>query len=403
MGVEYNRQYVGARYVPQFFNNPDGSWDWAQGFQYEPLTMVKYGENTYTSKMLVPATVGSPNLNPEYWANTGNYNGAINAINEQINNINSKINEIQYKKILIIGDSYNDYPSSQFTTFGIQLKSFLEPMGWTIDIMAKGGAGFVSRAGGNGDNFINLLMNSPQKDYDIILIEGFVNDLQSNSLWKDGMEEAVSLFSTTAYQKYPNAQIIACPTSKSFSIKPTLELRNILKGFCINNKILWWKETYYALLTLTDMLEDGVHPNAIGHNKLFMIYLYKLLNIGFPTITSIYNGYQVICSGDTTKTTIPMAEFKNYLENMDYPLSPQSPQNTFQAQNFLNVIPLLGSQANGYFIYTIGKLANYTMVASANKPYIFLGVNGIESGNYTYNDVIGDFVTFIDVSDNLII
>lgn len=84
MAVDYNRQYVGARYVPTFFKNPDGTWDWAPGFQYEPLTMVKYGENTYTSKQLVPSNVGAPNTNPEYWANTGNYNGAINQINQDI-------------------------------------------------------------------------------------------------------------------------------------------------------------------------------------------------------------------------------------------------------------------------------------------------------------------------------
>lgn len=87
MATEYNRQYVGARYVPQFFNNPDGSWDWAQGFQYEPLTMVKYGENTYTSKMLVPSTVGSPNLNPDYWANTGNYNGILTELEKNVNKL----------------------------------------------------------------------------------------------------------------------------------------------------------------------------------------------------------------------------------------------------------------------------------------------------------------------------
>lgn len=77
-------QYVGARYVPVFYSNPDGSWDWESGVQYEPLTIVKYGENSYTSRSLVPATVGSPNLNPEYWAQTGNYNGFLQSLEDSI-------------------------------------------------------------------------------------------------------------------------------------------------------------------------------------------------------------------------------------------------------------------------------------------------------------------------------
>lgn len=77
-------QYVGARYVPVFYKNPDGSWDWEAGASYEPMTIVKYGENSYTSRSQVPSTVGSPNLNPEYWANTGNYNGFISEIQADI-------------------------------------------------------------------------------------------------------------------------------------------------------------------------------------------------------------------------------------------------------------------------------------------------------------------------------
>lgn len=106
MAVEYNRQYVGARYVPQFFNNPDGSWDWAQGFQYEPLTMVKYGNNTYTSKQLVPANVGAPNINNDYWAQTGDYNGYLSYIDVEINKINNRLVNYNEKNVILLSDSY---------------------------------------------------------------------------------------------------------------------------------------------------------------------------------------------------------------------------------------------------------------------------------------------------------
>lgn len=105
-GIE--RQYVGARYVPVFFNNPDGTWDWAQGFQYEPLTIVKYGENTYTSKMLVPSNVGSPNLNPEYWAQTGNYNGAIISLQTEVDNMKENLSIINIADYGARGDGVTD-------------------------------------------------------------------------------------------------------------------------------------------------------------------------------------------------------------------------------------------------------------------------------------------------------
>lgn len=70
-------QYIGARYVPKFFDNPAGGSDWVEGVVYEPLTVVTYMQSSYTSKKTVPATIGAPNLNLEYWAPTGNYNAQV--------------------------------------------------------------------------------------------------------------------------------------------------------------------------------------------------------------------------------------------------------------------------------------------------------------------------------------
>lgn len=85
-------QYIGARYVPTFYNNPDGSWDWLPGISYEALTMVKYNGSTYTSKIPVPATIGAPNLNSTYWAETGSQNGEINQLQNTVGNHSLKLN-----------------------------------------------------------------------------------------------------------------------------------------------------------------------------------------------------------------------------------------------------------------------------------------------------------------------
>lgn len=64
------REYVGARYVPKFADPVE----WQSDTSYEALTIVTYNNSSYTSKVPVPATVGNPAQNIEYWVLTGNYN-----------------------------------------------------------------------------------------------------------------------------------------------------------------------------------------------------------------------------------------------------------------------------------------------------------------------------------------
>ena len=74
-------QYIGARYVPIIFQNPDdNSNDWKAGVAYEPLTIVSYAGGSYTSKTAVPAGASNPVDAPEYWVAIGLYSGqtAIN-------------------------------------------------------------------------------------------------------------------------------------------------------------------------------------------------------------------------------------------------------------------------------------------------------------------------------------
>lgn len=89
------RQYIGARYVPKFFENPNtGDSSWLTGIAYEALTIVTYAGNSYTSKKPVPAGIGSPNENPDYWVATGLYNAQIEQINERINELDTTVEEL---------------------------------------------------------------------------------------------------------------------------------------------------------------------------------------------------------------------------------------------------------------------------------------------------------------------
>lgn len=78
-------QYIGARYVP-LFADPI-AWDITQ--QYEPLTIVYYQGNSYTSKQSVPANIDISNT--DYWALTGNYNAQIEQYRAEVQTYDNRI------------------------------------------------------------------------------------------------------------------------------------------------------------------------------------------------------------------------------------------------------------------------------------------------------------------------
>lgn len=90
------RQYIGARYVPKFFeNSATNDSTWAENTPYEPLTIVTWNNFSYTSKVKVPSTVGAPNLNPQYWVLTGDYSGSISAILDRLDGAEGDIDQLE--------------------------------------------------------------------------------------------------------------------------------------------------------------------------------------------------------------------------------------------------------------------------------------------------------------------
>lgn len=82
-------QYVGARYVPLFANPPQ----WTNDRQYEPLTIVLYQGNSFTSMQYVP--IGIDITNEEFWAQTGNYNAQIEQYRQEVKEYTKKIADIE--------------------------------------------------------------------------------------------------------------------------------------------------------------------------------------------------------------------------------------------------------------------------------------------------------------------
>lgn len=89
------REYIGARYVPEFGRRGETSIAWDNDAPYEPLTIVQYQGNSYTSRQYVPAGLGAPNNNPNYWALTGNYNAQIEAYRNEVQTYSDRISGME--------------------------------------------------------------------------------------------------------------------------------------------------------------------------------------------------------------------------------------------------------------------------------------------------------------------
>lgn len=83
------RQYIGARYIPIFGRRGETSIQWDNSAPYEPLTIVQYQGNSYTSRQFVPAGVDINNQT--YWASTGVYNSQVEQYRQEVLTFDNRI------------------------------------------------------------------------------------------------------------------------------------------------------------------------------------------------------------------------------------------------------------------------------------------------------------------------
>lgn len=163
--------YIGARYVPVFSSVNNGQW--TNTVEYEPLTIVMYNGNSYTSKTYVP--IGIDISNTTYWALTGNYNAQIEAYREEVQQYAQQSQlwrKFNGKQILIIGAS-NENETERKTWAG-KFKSILDSLGANVTINADGRRKLTGQNGGS-DVFAQNASN-----YDIVIICTGRNDYWEN-------------------------------------------------------------------------------------------------------------------------------------------------------------------------------------------------------------------------------
>ena len=80
-------RYIGARYVPIM----GGAWDNTR--EYEPLTVVQYEGDSYTSKKYVP--VGVAITNTTYWVKTGNFDQQVANLAQSLQQTDNRVQNIE--------------------------------------------------------------------------------------------------------------------------------------------------------------------------------------------------------------------------------------------------------------------------------------------------------------------
>lgn len=186
--------YIGARYVPLFYTAPDGTNAWTANVEYEPLTIVTDLNQSYTSKIPVPASVGRPSENPDYWILTGAYNAQVEqyrqdvvnyqqSVDDDVERLDGRIddsnNAISYlngrigTKFLFIGDSYDTiYTNQRWSDICAGLLGLTSDDYYTV---AAGGYGFAPANNLKWKDLVEADTNIPE-DIDTIVIGGGLND-----------------------------------------------------------------------------------------------------------------------------------------------------------------------------------------------------------------------------------
>ena len=286
------RQYIGARYVPKFFENPNNTSEWLPNVEYEPLTIVTYGLNTYTSKKLVPASVGDPSNNPDYWVATANFNAFVTELQNQIDDINDDIDDInddiadlttdtkQY--VVLIGDSYVDNGG---VIAGVT--ALLDTNEYRFVANALGGASFSKTDHTGYTSYKSILESTtvadPEKVNRVIIVGGY-NEINYPDDIESGVNATVSYIRT----RFPHAQIEYMPVGRSKSVAYNFTVQTC-NNRAINrlNKLncIVHDNAKWILGNANLMASDNVHPATNGYAEIIK-YIVQVIKTKTLTVTN---------------------------------------------------------------------------------------------------------------------
>ena len=222
-----DRQYVGARYVPKFFDW-NGSAEWRTGVEYEALTIVTRNGNSYTSKKPVPSDIGEPENNPEYWIGTSLYNEQVEEYRQETENYNAQVKE------------YHTEVTTALTTLGNQTTAFNTVEDMKNAALSEGQLAFTKgyyQPYDGGHTYYNIV-SEKKTNYDIPLKNLFATPIFDNALrpeqfgcYGDGIhDDTENLINTFKCAKSLNKNVTSS-SNKIYNTTKTLELADLTVNF----------------------------------------------------------------------------------------------------------------------------------------------------------------------------
>lgn len=290
------RQYIGARYVPKFYENSNGTNEWSSGTAYEALTIVSYNRNSYTSKKPVPAGIGNPAANPEYWASTGIYNAQIDEYRQETQTVKeqSSKNALQNCRFVFVGDSYaagyapstGDVPANGWSQV---IKSTLGLSDEDCYAIYQGGAGFSAERPGGGyaamlSNVADSIANKNEIDY--VVCCGGHNDIESAAA---NIRTGMATFYSTARTLFPNAKIMYGMIAWDRDGTNQTKINKLLVNYLDYQKDVAPDMAYLngvenILYRVNSYLDtDGIHPSPAG-NKALAQGIMQAIMTGYCTV-----------------------------------------------------------------------------------------------------------------------
>lgn len=331
------REYMGARYVPVFMG------DWDVNADYEPLSIVNYQGNSYTSRQAVPH--GVEITNTAYWAVTGNYNAQIEAYRQEVLQYNGRISTLESDLPIVDFDSVNtvkkyiddaidsiDAKSEGFNgahglffgdswgttgSYGVDTPFFMimaTKLGFAqMENLCSGGSGFC-KATTHLTKMQNWIANTAHdpNDVDYVFLQGSCNDAEyTEAEIKAAVQNAVAY----ANANFPNAVVYLIPTIGNTDLARGSVSRtnnmwvhthvSVIKAY---NEISTRKcrlisgclNVFAGLSTLTYFNSDYTHPKQAGHNYLANQFAGKLCGNPFKHICNADDGFELFRSSTNT-------------------------------------------------------------------------------------------------------
>lgn len=439
------KQYVGARYVPIFGRKNETTIDWDNSKPYEPLSIVLYQGNSYTSKQYVPK--GAEITDEKYWALTGNYNAQVEQYRSEVSskldtvthdntlkgtgtkidplkldtdiyasiensaqcltNMNAEtpekakqladnINTLQNTHVLVIGDSYGAGEGSTDPTTKSMAAILCARQGWILHNYALGGRGYKAGAS-NNTNYLGQLNKAITDGIkpEIIIVIGIQNDREEYNNISDYTTTYVRPFFNRIAETFPLAKVYLFNAMCS-----TLTPDRTMKINTLAHAVYYITKAYNnisAYNTLTSLInfrniwaDDNVHPTDVGH-RYYAEVLYQFMHnsdtASYYPQNSTNNIVFTQPAADTeitfSRSTGTVVFMPNGMASINITLTPTAAITTenFNSVN-LNV---------GYSALTPRQTQNYHLatIINQNKPSNIPDIPTLSIAPYTENDENG--------------